>query len=68
MSGTDIERSNKMDGIKVPHVDCVASGYEWICPKCGKLNKRIEYTSTDTCSAKKCLCDVNVDFPEHAMG
>lgn len=30
-------------------VDLVASGYEWICPNCEKLNREIEVTATVEC-------------------
>lgn len=30
-------------------VDIVASGYEWICPKCGSLNTEIEYNPRVQC-------------------
>jgi hypothetical protein len=34
---------------KTKSVDIIASGYEWICPKCDKLNLEIEITETVTC-------------------
>jgi hypothetical protein len=30
-------------------VDLIASGYEWICPHCDKLNHEIEATETVMC-------------------
>lgn len=30
-------------------VDMIASGYEWTCPRCEKLNTECEYTETVTC-------------------
>ena len=35
-------------------VDMIASGYEWICPSCGKLNTEIEYMETVTCGVSPC--------------
>ena len=46
-------------------VDVIASGYEWLCPTCGELNKEIEYLEIYTC-----LCGLSFEtsLPEHAYG
>lgn len=47
-------------------VDVIASGYEWICPKCEHFNTEIEYTEQVKCS----MCErvFLTSPPEHAMG
>lgn len=47
-------------------VDMIASGYEWICPNCGKLNYEIEWKSKVQCA--DCKKKFETDFPEHAFG
>lgn len=55
-------------------VDLIASGYEWVCPKCGKLNHEIEVTETVTCHddedcdgcGKGCGKTYETESPEHA--
>ena len=47
-------------------VDVIASGYEWVCPKCGTLNKEMEYKPYYCCC--KCAEEVQANLPEHAMG
>ena len=49
-------------------VDIIASGYEWICPICGKINREIEYTEIVTCDRDKCRVSFKTNDPEHAMG
>ncbi len=46
-------------------VDIIASGYEWICPNCDKLNRTIEYLLVVTCN--ECYCSYQTDLPEHAL-
>jgi len=48
----------------LPLVDVIASGYEWTCPECDKLNKEIEYRGAYTC--QNCGREVEADSPEHA--
>lgn len=47
-------------------VDCVASGYEWICPECEHLNTIIEWTQTAICSECKTIVELN--NPVHVTG
>lgn len=35
---------------KLPTVDIIASGYEWICPECGRYQREIEGTETVICN------------------
>lgn len=44
-------------------VDVIASGYEWWCPKCERLNKEIECTTKVTCG---CGWQFRTELPEHA--
>jgi DNA-directed RNA polymerase subunit RPC12/RpoP len=48
------------------HTDCIASGYEFHCPKCGDLNKLYEYRESAFCTY--CGSKVLLDDPHHAMG
>jgi len=50
----------------LPLVDVIASGYEWICPKCDKLNREIEYKEFYVC--QDCEQEVRADIPEHTYG
>lgn len=45
-------------------VDCIASGYEWICPHCDCLNTEIEYGEKAMCI--ECKVTVELSPPEHA--
>ncbi len=45
-------------------VDLIASGYEWICPKCDRFNRVIEHTEKVTCQG--CLRTFDTNPPEHA--
>ena len=47
-------------------VDVIASGYEWICPGCNKLNKEIDYVPDLTCS--DCKGNYIARLPEHCYG
>lgn len=52
-------------------VELIASGYEWECPYCGKLNHEIEVTETVTCDEEGVLpkgCDkvFETEPPDHA--
>lgn len=47
-------------------VDLIASGYEWICPKCDTLNKEIETSERVTCSS--CGASWPVSDYYHAEG
>jgi DNA-directed RNA polymerase subunit RPC12/RpoP len=46
--------------------DCIASGYEFHCPKCGDLNKLYEYRESAFCTY--CGSKVLLDDPHHATG
>lgn len=46
-------------------VDLIASGYEWICPKCAYVvNREIEITETVQC--RKCKQVYETNPAEHA--
>lgn len=47
-------------------VTLIASGYEWICPKCDHLNHEIEANLTVTC--RECGAEWETEPPEHAIG
>ena len=47
-------------------VDIIASGYEWICPKCGWFNREIEITETVECADCERVFETNP--AEHAYG
>ena len=51
-------------------VDIIASGYEWICPECDRLNKLIEYPKSGKviCQDKNCQQEFQADMPEHCWG
>ena len=55
----------KMDKEHIERVDIIASGYEWVCPNCEKLNKEISYTEEVTC--KECFETFETQTPEHAF-
>lgn len=68
-----IEAFESTEGVVVPveakdcpAVDIIASGYEWICPHCGELNKVIEHR--EICFCNKCGQSVSTNPPEHAYG
>jgi hypothetical protein len=46
-----------------PWVDCIASGYEWICPDCKKLNQLPTWTEEVQCLG--CQGFYNLNSPEH---
>ena len=50
------------------HVDVIASGYEWTCPRCSTFNTEMCYMSIYTCSNPKCRTSFYTNPPEHAMG
>jgi uncharacterized protein (DUF983 family) len=47
-------------------VDVIASGYEWECPACGKLNKHYEHLELVTC--EPCGLSFHANPPEHCFG
>ena len=47
-------------------IDLIASGYEWICPKCNAFNTEIEAREFVTCG--ECDQDFVTSPPEHATG
>lgn len=47
-------------------VDIIASGYEWVCPKCEHFNMEIEYTEQVRCFLCERVFETNLPF--HAMG
>ena len=56
---------NRKDLKELPLVDVISSGYEWVCPQCGKLNNEIEYKEHYLCT---CGQEVKTDLPEHTYG
>jgi ferredoxin-thioredoxin reductase catalytic subunit len=47
-------------------IDVIASGYEWVCPKCRCMNYEIAYEKTVTCP---CSTEEYDTFePEHCYG
>ena len=48
-----------------PTVELIASGYEFICPSCDRLNHEIELSEDVVCRECGCECDV-IDF-HHAF-
>ena len=53
---------------KMDSVDIIASGYEWVCPVCNRLNREIEITETVTCCGADCREEFEANPPEHAYG
>ena len=47
-------------------VDIIASGYEWICPKCSEYNKETGITEVVTCAY--CGTEFETNPAEHAYG
>lgn len=47
-------------------VTLIASGYEWICPKCEHFNHEIEVTPAVTCDNCQAMWEVNDYY--HAIG
>ena len=52
-----IDRENQV-------VELIASGYEWGCPTCGKLNREIEAVAKVKC--KRCKKEWEVNDYHHA--
>lgn len=46
-------------------VEIIASGYEWICPKCDSLNKDIEVKESVKC--EYCHKEFKTGYPRHAF-
>jgi len=44
-------------------VALIASGYEWVCPRCRTFNREIEVTERVICS--NCLCMEEYDTQDH---
>jgi hypothetical protein len=53
---------------RLPSVDLIASGYEWICPKCNHFNTEIEASESVTCKNAECHEQFTTNPPEHAYG
>lgn len=56
--------NTQQDTDKLESVDLIASGYEWTCPNCERLNREIEVTERVTCG--ECGSQYATDAPEHA--
>lgn len=48
-------------------VDIIASGYEWICPKCQSYNSLIAWQPSVTCRNPQCAESFPTNVPEHAI-
>jgi DNA-directed RNA polymerase subunit RPC12/RpoP len=46
------------------NVDIIASGYEWVCPSCGRFNTEIEVKEIVQCPG--CEEKFEINPPEHA--
>lgn len=51
---------------KIETVGVIASGYEWICPQCNKLNKIIAIPRNPLQPCAECKFFSELDIPEHA--
>jgi uncharacterized protein (DUF983 family) len=60
------ERMRKDTSYRQPLRDMVASGYEWVCPKCEKLCLEIEIPKTMTVYCEDCDIEYEVSNWEHA--
>lgn len=47
---------------KAETVDCIASGYEWVCPKCDELNS-VPAWDSERHECKSCAQKVILDYP-----
>ena len=63
VKGAVADASKVTEGTKI--VDVIASGYEWICPRCKSINHEIEYHVAVSCG--KCGETFGTNPPEHAM-
>lgn len=50
---------------EIVSVDIIASGYEWTCPECNRLNLEVEITKYVEC--KDCTRTFGTNPPEHAL-
>jgi hypothetical protein len=48
-------------------VDIIASGYEWICPKCQSYNSLIAWQPSVTCRNPQCAESYPTNCPEHCL-
>ena len=54
--------------IDITHdVDCIASGYEWICPVCDEMHEIVAYTDEKQ-RCISCGAFVKLNEPEHCIG
>jgi transcription elongation factor Elf1 len=66
--------SDKLPRLSRREVDLIASGYEWTCPACGKLNHEIAVPQLDEDMVHQgtiiCTCGkrFRANTPEHAYG
>jgi len=51
-----------MKDIKREEVDLIASGYEWICPKCEQYNTEIAIPKTLVCKECNEIFNINPDI------
>jgi len=52
----------------VPAADIIASGYEWMCPECGILNRFMEIPKHDYVECGDCGALAKAEPAEHAYG
>lgn len=48
-------------------VNCIAGGYEWICPNCDELNTIGSYPKEGRTECPDCHTKVELDLPDHAI-
>jgi len=61
----DSEIDPESENTQAREVDLIASGYEWTCPACGKINTIDGYNETVRCS--QCRLSFRATPPEHAF-
>ena len=57
-----------MENKEKEEVDMIASGYEWICPKCETFHQVIEIPKVEEATCKKCHEQFQIGEPFHARG
>lgn len=49
-----------------PIIQCIASGYEWVCPSCEVLNTEVAWPKHGDTFCEECSQEVELDHPNHA--
>ncbi len=63
---SDFDRK-KFEEVSTPviyDIDCIASGYEWICPECDSTHRMGSFSEEQECS--DCNIKIRLNPPEHA--